>query len=227
MTWLRLIINEFDDHAIEQAIVLKEKTEAQVVVLAPELEGVDDMLFTAIAKGADQAIKIVGDFEDGVNSHALARAFTDIVKELHPDLVLIGVQAHNDQDGSVGPLLAEYLGMPYIGYVSGVNLQDGKAIVMKEYPGGLIGEMEVALPAVLGIQAAEQPPRYVAISKVRQAMKTSSIEEHEVADLDQSGGPIIDRMFQPEAGERATMIGGDEEEIAAKLIEIFEEIGVL
>jgi electron transfer flavoprotein beta subunit len=124
-------------------------------------------------------------------------------------------------------LLAEYLGMPYIGYVSGVNLQDGKAIVMKEYPGGLIGEMEVALPAVLGIQAAEQPPRYVAISKVRQAMKTSSIEEHEVADLDQSGGPIIDRMFQPEAGERATMIGGDEEEIAAKLIEIFEEIGVL
>ncbi|MCJ7661382.1 MAG: hypothetical protein MUO67_19705, partial [Anaerolineales bacterium] len=122
---------------------------------------------------------------------------------------------------------AEYLGMPYVGYVSGVYLQNGKAIAKKEYPGGLIGEMEVTLPAVLGIQAAEQPPRYVAISKVRQAMKTSSIDEIEVSELNQSGGPIIDRMFQPEAGERATMIEGDEGEIAARLIEIFEELGVL
>ena len=227
MTWLRLTINEFDDHAIEQAILLKEINDSQVVVLAPEVEGVDDILFTATAKGADQVIKLIGDFEAGVNSHALARAFSDVIKDLQPDIVLTGVQAHNDQDGSVGTLLAEYLGMPYIGYVSGVNLQNGKAITKKEYPGGLIGEMEVALPAVLGIQAAEQPPRYVAISKVRQAMKTSSLEEREVAELNQSGGPKIDRMFQPEAGERATMIEGDEDTIAAKLIVIFEELGIL
>jgi len=227
MTWLRLTINEFDDHAIEQAILLKENSDSHVVVLAPEVEGVDDMLFTATAKGADQVIKLIGDFEEGVNSHALARAFSDVIKDFQPDLVLTGVQAHNDQDGSVGPLLAEYLGMPYIGYVSGVNFQNDKAIAKKEYPGGLIGEMEVSLPAVLGIQAAEQPPRYVAISKVRQAMKTSSVEEREVAELNQSGGPKIDRMFQPEAGKRATMIEGDEDTIAAKLIEIFEELGVL
>ena len=62
MTWLRLIINEFDDHAIEQAILLKERSEGQITVLAPDVEGVDDMLFTATAKGADQVIKIVGDF---------------------------------------------------------------------------------------------------------------------------------------------------------------------
>lgn len=227
MTWLRLIINEFDDHAIEQAILLKERSEGQITVIAPDAEGVEDMLFTATAKGADQVIKLTGDFEEGVNSHALARAFSDVVKELQPDLVLTGVQAHNDQDGSIGPLLAEYLGMPYIGYVSGVDLQNAKVVAKKEYPGGLIGEMEVTLPAVLGIQAAEQPPRYVAISKVRQAMKSSLINERDAVNLDDSGGVIIDRMFQPEAGERATMIEGDEEEIAAKLIGIFEEIGVL
>jgi len=34
-------------------------------------------------------------------------------------------------------------------------------------------------------------------------------------------------MFQSETGARATMIEGDEEEIAAKLVEIFKEIGVL
>ena len=87
--------------------------------------------------------------------------------------------------------------------------------------------MEISLPAVLGIQAAEEPPRYVAISKIRQVMKTATIEEREIIEFDPSGGPPISRMFQPEATERATMIEGDEEEVAAKLVEIFQELGVL
>jgi electron transfer flavoprotein beta subunit len=87
--------------------------------------------------------------------------------------------------------------------------------------------MEVILPVVLGIQAAQEPPRYVAVSKVRQMMKTTSIEEQDSADLDASGGLDIARMYLPEATERAEMIEGDEEEIAAKLVEIFKEIGVI
>jgi electron transfer flavoprotein beta subunit len=227
MEWLRLIINEFDDHAIEEAILLKERSEATVTVIAPDAEGTDDVLYTAAARGADRLIQLIGDFEDGVNNHALARVVAQAIKGIQTDLILTGVQAHDDLDGSVGPLLAEYLNMPYIGYVSGVELSDGKAIVKKEYPGGLIGEMEVTMPAVLGIQAAEEPPRYVAVSKVRMAMKTASIEEQEIADLDPSGGPEISRMFQPEVGERAIMITGDEDEIAARLVEIFKEIGAL
>jgi electron transfer flavoprotein beta subunit len=195
--------------------------------LAPDVEGVDDVLYTAAAKGADQLIKLVGDFATGVNNHALARAFATVVKELQPDLVLTGVQAHNDLDGSVGPLLAEYLEMPYVGYISGVTISDGKSTVRKEYPGGLIAEMQVALPAVLGIQAAEQPPRYVAVSKVRQAMKTSTIEGRSAPELDPSGGPAVGRMFQSEAGERATMLTGNTDEIAARLVSIFKELGVL
>jgi electron transfer flavoprotein beta subunit len=227
MDWVRLIINEFDDHAIEQAILLKDRSEARVTVIAPEVEGVDDILYAAVAKGADKVIKLVGEFEEGVNSHALAHAFTSVVPDLQPDLVLIGVQSHDDIDGAVGPLLAEYLGMPYVGYISGVTVEDGKSKVRKEYPGGLIAEMEIVLPAVLGIQAAEEPPRYVAISKVRQAMKSATIDAQEVVEFDPSGGPTISRMFQSETGARATMIEGDEEEIAAKLVEIFKEIGVL
>ncbi|MGB2909537.1 MAG: hypothetical protein WBD56_12005 [Anaerolineales bacterium] len=227
MDWVRLIINEFDDHAIEQAMLLKERCEARVTVIAPEVEGVDDVLYAAVAKGVDKVIKLVGEFEEGVNSHALATAFTSVVQDLHPDLVLIGVQAHDDIDGAVGPLLAEYLGIPYVGYISGVTVEDGTSKVRKEYPGGLIAEMEIVLPAVLGIQAAEEPPRYVAISKVRQAMKSATIDEQEVFELDPSGGPTVSRMFQSETGARATMIEGDEEEIAAKLVEIFKEIGVL
>ncbi|MBN1312815.1 MAG: electron transfer flavoprotein subunit beta/FixA family protein [Anaerolineae bacterium] len=225
--WLRLIINEFDDHAIEQAILLKEQSGGQVVVVSPNAEGVEDMLFTASAKGADQLIKLNGDFEDGVNNHGLARALATLLRDLQPDLILTGVQAHNDLDGSLGPLLAQYLEMPYVGYVSGVTADSGKVVARKEYPGGLIAEMEVTLPAVLGIQAAEQPPRYVAISKVRQAMKTAAIDEQEAATLDPSGGPTVSRMYQPEATEQATMISGSEDEIAARIIDIFKESGVL
>ena len=56
MTWLRLIINEFDDHAIEQAILLKEKNGGEVTVVVPDMEGMDDVLFTAAAKGADRLV---------------------------------------------------------------------------------------------------------------------------------------------------------------------------
>jgi len=225
-SWLRLIINEFDDHAVEQAILLKERGGGQVIVAMAEAEGADDFLFASAAKGADQLIKLTGDFNNS-NNHALARAYADLLKELQPDLILTGVQAHNDLDGSVGPLLAEFLSMPYVGYVSGLTAAGDNVTVRKEYAGGLIAEMEVNLPAVLGIQAAEQPPRYVAYSKIRQVMGTAKIEERAVSDLDLSGGITVSRMFQPEVAERATMIDGSPEEVADRIIGIFKELGTL
>ena len=225
-SWLRLIINEFDDHAVEQAILLKERGGGQVTVMAVEAEGVDDFLFTAVAKGADQLIKLTGN-SAGANNHAIARVYADLLKELQPDLVLTGVQAHNDLDGSIGPLLAEHLGMPFVGYVAGINVSGDKVIVRKEYPGGLVAEIEVKLPAILGIQAAEQPPRYVAYSKIRQVMGTAKIEERHLPELDSSGGAAVSRMYQPEAAEHATMIEGGADEVADKIIGIIKELGAL
>ncbi len=226
-SWLRMIINEFDDHAIEQAVLLKERSGANVTVMAIDQEGIDEVLFTAAAKEADRLIKLTGDFGEGANSHALARVFAAAIKDLAPDLILTGVQAHTNLDGAIGPLLAALLEMPFVGYVAGVKTADGKVIARKEYPGGLTGEMEVTLPAVMGVQASEEPPRYVAVSKVRQAMKTASIEELPAAALDPSGGLNVSRMYRPEAAGRATMIEGSEEEIAEKLIELFKEAGAL
>lgn len=225
--WLRLIINESDDHALEQAILLKEQAGGQVTIVAPDAEGMDDVLYAGSARGADRMIKLLVDPEKSINNHALARAVARVVETLEPDLILTGVQAHDDIDGSVGPLLAEYLEMPYLGYVSGAAVGDGEITARKEYPGGLIAEVKITQPAVLGIQSAEKPPRYVAISKVRQAMKTATIDEQKTIKLDLSGGPSVGRMFQPESGERAIMIDGDEEEVATRLVEIFQEQGLL
>src|SRR3989304_1812983 len=95
-TWLRLIINELDDHAIEQAILPKERFGGHITMISPDIEGIDDLLFTAAAKGVDRLVKLVGDFESGVNNHALARVLAPFARDLQPDLVLIGVQAHDD-----------------------------------------------------------------------------------------------------------------------------------
>jgi electron transfer flavoprotein beta subunit len=232
-TYLRLRLNESDDHAIEQAILLKERYGGQVIVLAPDMESAEDALFTAAAKGADRLIKLTGDFGEEasagqqMNNHALARQLAPILKEMQPDLVLTGVGAHNDLDGTIGPLLAEMLDLPYVGYIAGVGLDGTKLTLRKEYPGGLIAEMEVSLPAVLGIQAAEQPPRYVAFSKVRQAMKSASVEEIPLDALDLRGGPLVERLYLPVREEQATMIEGDVDEIADRLVAIIQELGLV
>lgn len=224
--WIRLILNEFDDHAIEQAILLKERLGGQVTVIAPDAPDVDDALFTAAARGADRLIKLTGNTEP-LNSHAIARAMSAVIKAEFPDLILTGVQAHNDLDGQVGPLLAESLSMPYVGYVSAVKVENKMATVKKEYPGGLLTEFLVEMPAVLGVQASDEPPRYVAFSKVRQAMQTAKIEEQDIGEVDLIGSLTVSRMFQPEVGERAEMLAGDADEVSTRLIEIMREHGVL
>jgi electron transfer flavoprotein beta subunit len=226
-TAVRWMLNEFDDHALEQAILLKEKYGGQVTVLAPDFEGVEDALYSAAAKGADRLVRL--SFEHpkaGVNTHALARLFAGPIDRLQPDLVLTGVSAHNSLDGPLGSILAGVLELPYVGYVSGVKLAGDKATVTKDYPGGLKAEIEVGLPAVLGIQAAETPPRYVPIARVRQAMKTARIEE-ESGELDMAGGLETARLYPPATGARAEMIEGDVDQVAEKLIAILDEQGLL
>ena len=228
LAWLRLIINEFDNHAIEQAVILKEKIGANVTVISLEAEGVEDMLFTTAAKGADRLIKLTGlDEEAKPTNQSLAQSLAELLKEINPDLILTGVQAHDDLTGDLGPQIAEFLDLPYVGYISGVSVDGPLAKTFKEYPGGLLAEMEISLPAVLGIQASEQPPRYVAISKVRQMMSTASIEEQAIGDLDVEGDFVIDRMYLPEATEKAEMLEGSEEEIAAQLTSILQDLGLL
>jgi electron transfer flavoprotein beta subunit len=230
LDYLRFKLNEFDDHAIEEAILLKERYTGEVTVIALEGEGVEDTLFTASAKGSDRLIKLTAETANGsgiINNHALARALVPLIRELHPTLILTGVQAHNDLDGPLGPLVAEYLGVPYLGYVSGVNIDNGKATIRKEFPGGLIAEMAICTPSVLGIQAAENPPRYVAFSKIRQAAKTTTIEERSEPASPLITGPFVDRMYQLESTEKAEMISGDVEVVADRLVSIFIELGVL
>jgi electron transfer flavoprotein beta subunit len=228
--FLRFKLSEPDDHALEQALILKEKHGGKVTVVALDAPEVDDVLFTALAKGADRAVKIPIN-QAGLGTTASAKVLTDFLSAggpIAPDTLLLpGSQAIDDLEGEVAPLLAAALNLPFIGVVCGVKAADGKATVMKEFAGGLRAEFEVALPAVLGIQSAEKPPRYEPVAKVRAVMKSAKIEE---ADIPAPERPIqldIERMYKPEAAGHAEMFEGAPEEVADKLVEVLAKAGAI
>jgi electron transfer flavoprotein beta subunit len=220
-------LNEFDEQSIEQAIVIKEAGGGTVTVMGVDLiEELDGVLHTALAKGADKAVKIVGDFEPGMASHTQAHLLAGAIKDMSPDIVLVGVQAADDRDGQIGPMLAAHLDMPYIGVVADVMVTNGTATIQKEYSGGVMAEFEVTLPLVVGVQAASQPPRYAPVSKIRQMAKTVTIEEIEADDEGVGAGSTVRKMSPPVTTGHAEMIEGEPEEVAAKIVEIIKGRGL-
>jgi electron transfer flavoprotein beta subunit len=219
------VLNEFDDHALEEALLLKDETAATVTVIAlGTADEVDQMLYTALAKGADAAVKI-GDEVGGLGSAAQAEVFSAEVRSRNPDLVLCGVQSGDELEGQVAVRVAAAMGWPHVSVVVGVEPTDGSVRVTKEYWGGITADYQVALPAVLGIQAAREAPRYVAVSRIRQAQESGDLSETDVPDAG-DGRVRVTAVEIPETGEGAEMIAGDEEAAADRIVEILREAGV-
>ena len=135
-------------------------------------------------------------------------------------MILLRSQSIDDLEGEVGAYLAELLQLPYACVVTRVAPEGGGVTITREFAGGLRGEFSLPMPAVLGIQSAEKPPRYVPIAKVRAAMKSAKIETVEVAAPESPARFPVERMYKPEAAGRAQMLEGTAEETADKLIEV-------
>jgi electron transfer flavoprotein beta subunit len=228
---VRPIVSERDDHALEQALLLKDKVGGTVTVLAVESRDVDEVLFTALAKGADRAIKVAAGeaMLTAAGTAALLARVLPAVPNLMPlQLIVTGCQAIDDLDGVVAPALAERLKLPYLGIVTGVEVEaDGsRATVFKEYAGGTRGRYGVCLPALLGVQAAPKPPRYVPVAKVRAAMKARTLECVEAPAGGEASLVEIVAMTKPEAAGKAEMLEGSPEEVASKVAEILSSRGL-
>lgn len=222
--WLKMKLSEFDDHALEEALLLKDDQGANVTAIALASDDIDKALFAAAAKGADQLIKITG--VDGGSTHEAAKAMANAIKNMEYDMVLTGVQAVDDRDGQLAVLLAHYLNIPHISVVTGVQASGGSVTVLKEYGGGMVAEFEASTPVVLGIQAARETPRYVPVAKVRRAMRGSTIDEVDAGDLGVDAGSTVSKMYKPDSGGGAEMIDGSAEDQANKIIEILTQKGI-
>jgi electron transfer flavoprotein beta subunit len=227
---LRMIPSEWDEFALEQALLLKERYGGKVTVAALEAPEVDDALYTALARGADRAVKITG-LEPGAPTSVAAELLGRLLADGHglmpADLILAGTQAIDDLDGLLAPILAVRLDLPYVGIVTRVVVEDGRARVTREYPRGVRGDFEVRLPAILGVQSAEKPPRYVPLSKVRAVMKSQQIETVEAPEVEPAAAVALTELVKPVAAGQAEMLEGGPEEVARKIVALLSERGLV
>jgi electron transfer flavoprotein beta subunit len=224
--FVKMKLNEFDDHALEQAVLLKESGGAKITAIAIAAEGIDQVLYAAKARGADAVVKVdAGD--ELLDSRRASAAIAEALQRLECDLVLTGVQAADDLFGQTAPYLAAALGWPHVSVVSGVELAGTMVRVHQEYSGGQMASMEVDLPAVLGVQAAPQPPRYVPVSKLRQAMASGALETVSGAPAAATSGVTVTALAKPETGRGAEMLAGNAAEVAEKIATLLGQRGLL
>jgi electron transfer flavoprotein beta subunit len=220
-------ISEFDDQALEEAVLIKEATGATVTAVGLRAEGIEEALRVAFARGADRVVIVEAGEIDPYDSQTAALAFAEAFRELTPDLVLIGVQTPYDVFGQTAPYLAVALGWPQANVVVGVSLVDGTARVSQEYAGGRLAVLGLQLPAVVGVQSASSPPRYVSMSRLRQAMTEATAETLDVSVEAPTRASKLISLARPEPQVGATMLEGDAGEIAAKIVAVLHEQGAL
>lgn len=233
-TGLVFDINEWDDYAVEEAVRIKEKFGGTVTVITVGSEDADSTLRKCLARGADKAIRLTDPKFEGSDGYVIAKILHKAIKDLPFDLIFTGAQAGDDGYAMVGPILAEFLGIPHATMVKKIELKNGIARVNRELEGGLEEIVEVKLPAVLTIQTGINEPRYVSIMGIRKAMKKEikvlglaelGLNENEVGE---AGSWIkIEKMYVPPVEKQAEFLKGTPEEIASKIAEILKARGLV
>lgn len=221
--YLRLFTNECDEYALEEALTLKRQHGAEIAVLSIGGIRCQDILYMALAKGADSATRIDADFTD---AQITAEIIAEAMKTMSYDLVLTGVEAADTMSAQVGVSVAEILGLPHVFAVTKVEVQpEERSIrVVKELGGGTSERLEVDLPALLCVQSGIQPLTYASLPKVMRA-RQQPMGCLQLADLGLSLEELdgrrlkIIRVFDPPRAEYAEIIEGTPTEVAGLLME--------
>ncbi len=227
-------INEWDDYAIEEAVLMKEKFGGSVTVITVGSENADMTLRKCLAKGADCAIRVTDEAFEGSDAYVTAKILSRVIKNLPFDLILTGTQASDDGYAQVGVILAELLGIIHTTLVKKIDVEQGLVRVNRELEGGLEQILEVKLPAVIAVQTGINEPRYVSIMAIRRA-KQKEIRVMGLADLDlkeeevgKSGSWIhVEEMFSPPVEKEAEFLTGSPDEIVANIVKIFKDRGLI
>jgi electron transfer flavoprotein beta subunit len=199
-TSVTMILNPYDEFAVEQALRVKEAAGAgEVVVISLGGPGVQTTLRSALAMGADRAIHLKADVAQP-DSLAIATALADAIRPLDASIVWLGKQAVDGDGAQVGPMLATLLGRPCVSVIAKFELAGTTAKVEREIEGGR-ELLEVPLPAVFTTDKGLNEPRYASLKGIM-AAKKKPLEEKAV-DL---GPPHLVRLtFElppPRAGGR-------------------------
>ncbi len=223
-------LNEWDNFSIEAAVQIREAAgDGEVVAVTVGDEEAEEGLLSALAKGADRAIRIWDDSLADTDALGVARALAGAIGRESPDLVLCGVQSSDAVNSATGIALAGYLGLPHVAVVKNLELDGRTATVERELEGGLVELLRIELPAVLTIQTGINEPRYATLRAIKQA-RDKPLAVMSLGDLGVDAGAVATatgsrrrRLAHPEKGEGAQMLGGSTAEVAARIAEIVRE----
>lgn len=222
--------NLFDEFAIEEALRIREKHTGKVKAITLGTGKVMEVLRTAIAMGADEAMLIEDEALLGGDGYTTALALSKALAMEPFDIVLCGKQAIDEDRGEVGQMVAQFLGLPHVGGIVKLDIGDGKAVAECAIEGGT-EVIEVQLPAVFTAQKGLNEPRVPMITGVMKAMKVQ-IPKVTIGDLGLQaeeaglkGSRVrVAKYLPPKKRPEVQMIPGEPHEAAREAVRILMDV---
>jgi electron transfer flavoprotein beta subunit len=135
------ITNPFDEFALEEALLTREKYEGDIVAITMGPEKASDVLRNALALTVNEVYRCTDDAFAGSDTYATASVLAAALKKIgNVDLVFCGRQSTDGNTGVVGAEVAAILGWSPLTYVSKVRQIDAankKIIVERAIEGGI------------------------------------------------------------------------------------------
>jgi electron transfer flavoprotein beta subunit len=215
-----LVINPWDEYAVEAALQMKEKQGGTVTVITVGGEMAADALKHAIAMGCDDAILINDPALSNMDTQAVARVIAAAVKKLDGvDLIYFGREGMDGNSGLVASQTARLLGIASLTFASVVNFDGGTLRVERATEEGR-QIINSKIPAAISIIKDFGEPRYPSFMGIRKASK-AIIPTWTLADLGIAAPlPVIStvEILNPPGREvNCEIISGTPDEVAEKL----------
>lgn len=198
-TGLKMSLNPFDECALEKALQLREAGVAnRVTVITCGLPVSQDVLRTALAMGADDAILIdTADATPTLEPLSVARILHAHMAVNHYGLVLCGKQAIDDDIGGVAAMLAGLLDWPQALDASTLDATDeGWQVTCGDDSGTAIWALDG--PAVISADLRLAEPRRVTLpSIVKAKQKPLTVVDFHTLNVELARLTHIDALTDP------------------------------
>jgi electron transfer flavoprotein beta subunit len=215
------VVNPYDEYAIEEALKLKEKFNAETFAISVGKEANKETIRKALAMGVDNGILLVVDNER--DSIAVAKALADEIKALECELIFFGKQSVDFDNSITGQLTAELLGYSCVTTVVKLNVENGKITAEREIEGGR-EVVETELPAVITTQKGLNEPRYASLKGIM-AAKKKVIQEKPAFSVENQSEII--KMYNPPAKNPGKILGTDSSAVPELVRLLREEAKVI
>jgi electron transfer flavoprotein beta subunit len=224
-TGVELVLNPYDEYALEEGLRTREKFGGTLTVLALGPAKAEETLRHALALGADRAIHVKEEALLGADPLGVARILAAAVRPLEPDLLLFGKVAIDVENHGTGVAVAELLGIPHVSVVSAIEWKDEGHLMVHREIEGAAEVVEVTLPASLTANKGLNEPRYPKLPGIMKAKKIP-IEEATAAGLGLEAAQVgaagaqamISRLEPPPARTEGKKFAGDPREAVVAVL---------